>query len=72
MKRAHRTSSTIFLVKTHKVKVTGENQEVETEIRSYTLTKIQTFLKDLVQQEEGSWLGIVGFWNRLWTDTHGC
>lgn len=52
-------SSTIFFSLTCKIKVMEENQEVETEIRNYTLTKIQTFLKYFVQQngEKGvEWL----------------
>ena len=35
----------------NKINVIGENQEVETEIRNYTLIEIQTFLKDLMQQK---------------------
>ena len=35
---------------TWKVKITGENQEVETEMENDTLTEIQTF-KDFMQQE---------------------
>lgn len=39
------------LVPPHQITVTGENLEVETEIENYTLTKIQTFLLDFMQQE---------------------
>lgn len=31
--------------------VTGEHLEVETEIKNYTLTKIQMFLENFMQQE---------------------
>lgn len=41
----------IFPVTTWKVKITGGNCEVETEMENYTLTEIQTF-KDFMQQEE--------------------
>lgn len=40
-----------FPVITHKINVTGENQEIEDKIRNYTLSEIQTFLKDFTQRE---------------------
>lgn len=52
MKRAHSGISQNFLI-TSKIKVIGENKEVESEIRNYILTEIPTFLKDFMQQEGG-------------------
>lgn len=43
MKMAHSDIIQNFLVTTHKMKVTGGNQEIETKIRSYILIEIQTF-----------------------------
>lgn len=56
-----------------------ENQEVE-QIRNCITTKIQTFLKDFMQQEEereANWplLGFVvlgGGGDKLWIVAHGC
>lgn len=59
MKMAHSDIIQNFLVTTHKMKVTGGNQEIETKIRSYILIEIQTFFKDFMQQEgkkESNWL----------------
>ena len=39
----------ILLVTTHKVKSVGDNREVETETRNFTLLKIKNILKDFVR-----------------------
>lgn len=54
MKRAHSDVIQSFPVTTYKIKVTGESQEIKTKIRNYTLIRIQTFLKDFMQQA-GEW-----------------
>lgn len=52
MKRTHRdVIPQFFPVTTCKIKETGENREVQTESKNYTLPEIQTFLKDLMNQE---------------------
>lgn len=59
MKMAHSDIIQNLLVTTHKMKVTGGNQEIETKIRNYILIEIQTFFKDFMQQEgkkESNWL----------------
>ena len=45
MKTVHSDAIQNFPVTTRQFKITGENQEVETEIKNYTLTEIQIFLK---------------------------
>lgn len=45
-------SSQNFLI-TSRIRVTGEKQEAESEIRNYILTEIPTFLKDFMQQVGG-------------------
>lgn len=45
----------------NKVNRIGEKQEAKTEIKSYTLTEIQTFLENFMQKERGEPVGSCGF-----------
>lgn len=50
---AHSDIIQIFLIKTHKIKVTWKKKKNKQQLRSknHTLTEIQTFLKHCMQQE---------------------
>ena len=50
MKGAHSDVIPNVPVATQKVQVTGQNQ-VGTEIRNYTLIKMETFIEDFMQQK---------------------